>query len=80
MWGMTSPLTPPPPQQIKKHLLTLMGMVVVVHAAFIGAYYAFHIRDRTEKTQQAYVAVWVVCTLLVVVPLMKRIRHARRRR
>jgi hypothetical protein len=46
----------------------------------IGGYYAFHVGTRAEKTQQTYVAVWVVLTLLVVTTLMKRIRAARRRR
>ena len=51
----------------------------MLDAVFIGAYYALHIPDRAVRTQQTYVAVWVVCTLIIVTTLMKRIRQARRR-
>jgi lysylphosphatidylglycerol synthetase-like protein (DUF2156 family) len=73
---MPSPTTP----ELKKLLLTLIVAIVVLDASVIGAYYAFHIADRAVKTQQVYVAVWVVLTLIVVTTLMKRIRQARRRR
>lgn len=76
MRGMPRSTTP----EMKKHLLTLVGAVVVLDAAFIGAYYGFHVQDRAAKTQQAYVAVWVVLTLIIVTTLMKKIRQARRRR
>ena len=69
----------PPTPEMKKHLLALVGGVVVLDALFIGAYYSFHIRDRAVRTQQTYVAVWVVCTLVIVTTLMRRIRQARRR-
>ena len=75
MGRMPSPPTP----EMKKHLLALVGGVVVLDALFIGAYYAFHIPDRAVRTQQTYVAVWVVCTLVIVTTLMRRIRQARRR-
>jgi lysylphosphatidylglycerol synthetase-like protein (DUF2156 family) len=76
MRRMPSPATP----EMKKHLITLIGAVVVLDAVFIGAYYALHISDRAVRTQQTYVAAWVVCTLIIVTTLMKRIRQARRRR
>ena len=76
MLRMASPTTP----ELKKLLLTLIVAIVVLDATVIGAYYAFHIADRAVKTQQTYVAVWVVLTLIVVTTLMKRIRQARRRR
>jgi membrane protein DedA with SNARE-associated domain len=70
----------PPTPEMKKHLLTLIGAIVVLDAAFIGGYYAFHVAGRAVRTQQTYVAVWVVGTLIIVTTLMKRIRQARRRR
>lgn len=66
--------------QMKKLLLTLVVSVVVLDAAMIGIYYAFHVRDRLPRTQQTFVAVWVVLTLIVVSTIMKRIRQARGRR
>ena len=67
-------------EELKKLTLTLIVSVVVLDAIMIGGYYALHVDTRTERTQQTYVAVWVVLTLAVVTTLMKRIRAARRRR
>lgn len=71
---------PPQARDPKKLLLTLVVSIVVLDAAVIGLYYALHVQDRTVRTQQTFVAVWVVLTLLVVTTLMKRIRAARRGR
>ena len=71
---------PPQARDPKKLLLTLVVSIVVLDAAVIGLYYALHVQDRTVRTQQTFVAVWVVLTLLVVTTLMMRIRAARRRR
>jgi hypothetical protein len=66
--------------ELKKLTLTLVVSIVVLDAIMIGAYYALHMNARAIKTQQTYVAVWVVLTLAVVTTMMKRIRAARRRR
>ena len=71
---------PPQARDPKKLLLTLVVSIVVLDAAVIGLYYALHVQDRTVRTQQTFVAVWVVLMLLVVTTLMKRIRAARRGR
>jgi putative Mn2+ efflux pump MntP len=65
---------------LKKHFITLVVSVVVLDAIVIGLYYGLHIQQRTIKTQETFVAVWVVVTLLVVSTGMRRIRQARRRR
>ena len=70
----------PSRQDLKRLLLILVASVAVLDAAAIGLYYAAHIQDRPVKTQQTFVAVWVVLTLIVVTTMMKRIRQARRRR
>lgn len=72
--------TPAEPQRelMRKHLLRLVIAVVALDAAVIGAYYGFHIADRAERTQQMFVALWVLVTLLVVTTQMKKIRQARR--
>ena len=79
MQRMTPPVSPRR-AELKKHVLTLLVSVVVLDAIMIGAYYAFHVRDRLQKTQMTFVAVWVVLTLIVVTTIMKRIRKLRRRR
>lgn len=70
----------PAPNPLRKHFLTLVVSVVVLDAVVIGLYYALHVAERTIKTQETFVAVWVVLTLLVVSIPMKRIRQARRQR
>ena len=76
MLSMTAPVTP----QAKKLLMILIASVVLLDAAVIGIYYTFHIHDRAIKTQQTFVAIWVVLTLVVVTTLLKRIRVVRRGR
>lgn len=79
-------LTPRPIQQspnrkeLKRLLMILVASIAVLDAAIIGLYYAAHIQERPVKTQQTFVAVWVVLTLIVVTTMMKRIRQARRGR
>jgi len=58
--------------------MILMGSVALLHGTAIAVYYALHIPDRPVKTQQTFVAVWVVLTLLVVTTQMKTIRKLRR--
>jgi hypothetical protein len=64
---------------MKRLLLTLVGAVIVLDGSIIGLYYGFHIADRAVTTQESFVAVWVVLTLIVVTTMMKKIRQARRR-
>ena len=77
MGGMATP-TRPQSELMKKYLLRLVIAVVALHAVMIGIYYGLHITDRPERTQQVFVAVWVVLTLLLVSALIKKIRQARR--
>ena len=79
MQRMTPPVSPKR-AELRKHVLTLLVSVVALDALMVAAYYGFHVRDRLEKTQMTFVAVWVVLTLIVVTTIMKRIRQVRRRR
>ena len=65
-------------QVMKKYLLRLVIAVVLLDSAVIGLYYALRIGERPERTQQTFVAVWVVATLFIVTTLLKKIRQARR--
>ena len=75
-----SPASSPTREAIRKRMLWLVGSIVLVHGVMIGIYYGMHIAERPIKTQQIYIAVWVVVTLAVVVPQMKVIRKYRRPR
>ena len=70
---MPGPVT----RDLKKYLVQLVVGVVVLDAVMMGLYYGFSVPSRPEKTQQAFVGVWVVLTLIVVTTLMKKIRRAR---
>ena len=61
-------------------MMILMGSVAVLHGAVIAIYYALHVAERPVKTQQTFIAVWVVLTLAVITPQMKNIRKLRRPR
>lgn len=73
---MPGPVT----REVKKYLIQLVVGVAVLDAIMIGVYYGMSISLRPERTQQTFVAVWVVLTLIVVTTLMKKIRKARVRR
>jgi hypothetical protein len=73
--GQPSPLR----RELKVYLLKLVVGVAVLDAVAIGLYYALHIADRPVNTQEVFIAVWVVLTLVIVTTMMKRIRQARRR-
>jgi hypothetical protein len=82
---MTSPHAPtqspsPNREELRKRTLWLIATVVAVHALMIGIYYGLHVNLRADKTQQTFIAVWVVLTLAVILPQMKRIRAMRRLR
>ena len=70
----------PVTREVKKYLIQLIVGVVVLDAIMVGAYYRLSVPLRPERTQQSFVAVWVVLTLLVVATRMKKIRQARIRR
>ncbi len=67
-------------REMRRLTLILVGSIVVLDAAVIGIYYGFHIPERPMKTQESFVAVWVVLTLLLVTTQMKKIRKLRRAR
>jgi hypothetical protein len=71
----TSPLA----SELRRLLLILVLSIVVLDGLIIAGYYVFHINVQSVKTQETFVAVWVVLTLLVVTTMMKKIRSARRR-
>lgn len=73
------PMASPVAAELRRLLLILVVTIVVLDGLIIGAYYALHVNLRSVKTQETFVAVWVVLTLLVVATLMKKIRQARRR-
>jgi hypothetical protein len=61
----------------RKALMTMIVLVVVLDAMVIAIYYALAISQRSSQVQTAFVGVWVLATLAIVVVYMKRIRQLR---
>ena len=61
----------------RKLLLTMVSLVVGLDAVAMGIYYGLGIAQRTNRLQTAFVAVWTVATLAIVLVYMKRIRQLR---
>jgi hypothetical protein len=64
-------------QEVRKYLIMLVVAIVALDAAILGVYYGMHIAARPARTQQTFVAVWVVLTLFVVTTIMRKLRRAR---
>ena len=65
--------------ELRRRMLILVASVALLDGASIGIYFFLHVPDRPVKTQQTFIAVWVVLTVLVVTTQMKAIRKLRRR-
>jgi hypothetical protein len=79
MASRAEPKAPLTPREQKRTLLTLVVLIAAVHGIAITVYHFYNIADRPVKTQETFVGVWVIATLIVITPLMKRIRRSRRR-
>jgi nitric oxide reductase large subunit len=61
----------------RKLLLTMVSLVVGLDAVSIALYYALGIPRRANQVQMAFVVVWTLATLGIVLVYMKRIRKLR---
>ena len=73
-------MTSPQRKELQKRMMWLIGSIAVLHGVMIAIYYGLHVGERPMRTQQTFVAVWVVLTLLVVTTQIKTIRKLRRSR
>jgi hypothetical protein len=62
---------------LKREVLTLVLLVVVVDAVFIGFYLAFGMDASRGPRRLAFTVMWTVVTLAVVLRSLGRIRAAR---
>jgi hypothetical protein len=65
---------------VRREALTLVALVVVVDAAFVGAYFLAGIQHAGSGAKLAFTVAWTVVTLLVVLRGLTRIRLLRSRR
>jgi len=73
-------MTPEARKDVRRRMMLLFGSVILVHGIVIAVFYGLHMPERPVKSQQIFIAVWVVLTMAVVVPQMKEIRKYRRPR
>ena len=64
-------------RESRKALLTMVSLVVVLDAIMIVLRQVLGIAQRSNQMQVGFVAVWILATLAIVVPYMKRIRQLR---
>ena len=64
----------------RKQLLLMMALVIVVHALGIAIHQLADIEHRPRNVRTAYLAGWMVVTVIVVGIGLHRIRTARMRR
>lgn len=57
--------------------LLLVGLVLLVDAVFVAAYYLGHLRTLSDPAKVVFTGVWTLVTLAVVVRGLSRVRKAR---
>ena len=65
---------------VRREVGRLIGLVLLVHVLFIAAYYVAGLATASERGRFAYMLVWTVATLTVVLVGLGRVRAARTRR
>jgi hypothetical protein len=75
-----SPLMTTPSDRMRREVLILVGLVLVVDAAFIGGYYLAGIARAASGVKIGYTVLWTAAVLLVVLRSLARVRAERIRR
>ncbi len=65
------------PAGMRRQLLIMVALVVVVDTIAIAIFHLAHIDRASDNTRTAFVAVWTLIVLMVVLPGLRRIRRAR---
>jgi len=65
-------------REMRRQLLIMIGVIVVVDAVAIAAWFYAGIRGRSAVIQLLFAIVWTAATLAAVIVSMRRIRTARK--
>ena len=60
-----------------RHLVVMVAAVTALDAAAIAAYYLAGIASASTATRNAFTAVWMIATVIIVGTGLRRIRRAR---
>ena len=63
-------------REMRRQLLVMIGVIIVVDAAAIAAWFYAGIRGRSAVVQLFFTIVWTAATLAAVIVSMRRIREA----
>jgi hypothetical protein len=66
--------------RVRREVLSLVGMVLLVDALFIGGYFALGLGRASWDLKLGYTIVWTAVVLIVVLRSLARIRAERIRR
>ena len=62
---------------IRRASLQLFIAVAVLHGTAITVFYLAHIERAAPRTRMYFTGAWLIATVLVVAPMLKRVRKAR---
>ncbi len=68
------------PDGVRREVLILVGLVIVVDAAFIAGYYLAGVGQATNGVKLGYTVLWTAAILVVVLRSLARVRAERIRR
>jgi hypothetical protein len=61
----------------KRAVLELVGLVLLVDALFVAAYFLLDIRTARDSAKLTFTVVWTLVTLAVVIRGLSRLRRGR---
>jgi hypothetical protein len=64
-------------KRVGREALRLVGVVLLVDAGFVAAYFLANLRIASDPAKLAFTAVWTLVTLAVVIRGLSRVRSAR---
>jgi hypothetical protein len=64
-------------KQVGREALLLVGLVLLVDALFVAAYFLGHLQGASDLAKVAFTAAWTLTTLAVVLRGLSRVRKAR---
>jgi hypothetical protein len=65
--------------ELRRAVLTLVGLVLLIDGGFIGIYYAAGVGRSSPSARLGFTLLWTLATLVVVLRGLARVRAERRR-
>ena len=63
--------------RLRREVLLLVGLVLLVDAMFVGAYFLGRLQKASDAAKMGFTALWTLATLVVVIRGLSRIRSVR---